>query len=243
MDEANLGSGAPEIAPVANAETFTQDDLQRIVKREKAEVAERVRRELETQHNAEIEKLRLGQTQSMGGMNQNAMDGVPPELADKIYKQVSSKFQQDMEAQQQKFAQDQHDAEMQRIAANYFSKMRAGKERYSDFDEMVGDFKHDAFPQLVYHLSGMDNAADLMYELNKNPEKLERIDYWLNKVPEKGLEMLHKLSQSIADVRSAEDEYHPTNPPLSQIKPTRNVGADSGNLGLEDLKQQDWLRF
>lgn len=243
MDDTNAVSGGAQDAPVANADTFTQDDIARIVKREKAEVAERVRRELESQHQAEIEKLRLGQTQSLGGMNQGAMQGVSPEMESQIYDRMTAKFQQDMQAQQERQAKEQHDAEMQRIAGNYFSKMRAGKDSYTDFDEIVGDFKHDAFPQLVYHLSGMDNAADIMYELNKNPEKLERIDYWLNKVPEKGLDMLNKLSQSINQVRAAQDEYQPTNPPLSQIRPTKNVGADSGNMSLEDYKNADWLRF
>lgn len=223
--------------PSEKVETFSQDDLQRIVKREKAEVAERVRRELEAAHRDELEKIRLGQTQQLGGVKDtNNVD------VEKIKQDVLSQFEAQMAAKEQDLAKQQHDAEMRRIADSYFSKIKAGKDRYSDFDEIVGDFEHKAFPQLVWAVSGMDNAADILYELNKNPDKLERIDYWLNKQPQRGIDMLNKLSQSIAQVRQASDEYQPTPPPLDQIRPS-NVGMDSRNPTLEDLKRDPNLMF
>lgn len=241
MDEDNVVSGSPADVTNSPAEkALSKEQIVELVKHEKAKAAESVRRELEAAHRAEIDKIKLGQTQQMGGMKDTS--SVDDDMAQRVYKQAYSKLEQEMQSRQELMAKEQHEAEMRRIADNYFSKLRGGKERYSDFDEMVGDFKHDAFPELVYHLSGMDNAADIMYELNKNPEKLERIDYWLNKDPRKGVDMLNKLSQSISQVRAAEEDYQPINAPLSQVKPS-NVGADNGKMTLEDYKSADWLRF
>lgn len=241
MDEENVTSGTPADVTNSPAEkALSKEQIVELVKHEKAKAAESVRRELEAAHKAEIDKIRLGQTQQLGGMKDTS--ALDDDMAQRVYKQAYSKLEQEMQTRQEQMAKEQHEAEMRRIADNYFSKLRSGKERYNDFDEIVGDFKHDAFPELVYHLSGMENAADIMYELNKNPEKLERIDYWLNKDRRKGLDMLNKLSQSILQVRAAEEDYQPVNAPLSQVKPS-NVGADNGRMSLEDYKNADWLRF
>ncbi len=236
MDDENDLSGATSVTPpVIEQKAITQEELDRVVKREKAETAARVRQELELAHRAELEKLKTGQTQNLGGMT----DSVDP---NKIYEQVAGKFREEMQLEQDRQAKAQHEAEMKRIADNYFSKLSTGKDRYNDFDEMVGDFDHTAFPQLVWAVSGMDNAADVIYELNKSPAKLEQIDYWLNKSPTKGLKMLHTFSDSIRQVQTAENEYEPTNPPLSQVKPS-NAGADSRTGSLEDLKRDPSLMF
>lgn len=231
MDEENVLSGAETGTPAVEQKTLTQAEVDAIVGREKAEVAARTRREMEASHQAEIEKLRAASTQNVGGMKGNDVD------VDAIYNQIASKFQVDMQTREAELRKEQYDADMRRLAGSYFSKLKAGKEQYNDFDEIVGGFKHEAFPQLVQAVAGMDNTAAIMYELNKNPEKLERIDFWLSRDPERGFDMLNKLSQSITQVKQAEDEYEPIEPPLSQIKPS-NVGAgSSGNLGLEDAKQ------
>jgi hypothetical protein len=229
MDEDNV-LNADTKAPVEQ-KMLTQAEVDAIVGREKAEAAARARRELEATHQADIEKLRSQSSQNMGGMQQSQID------TEAIKNQIKSEFMQDMQAKEAQYRQEQREEEMQRVAATYFSKLSSGKEIYDDFDEIVGDFKHTAFPHLVHAVSGMDNTAAIMYELNKNPDKLERIDFWLNKDPQKGVEMLNKLSQSINQVRQAESEYEPIQPPLSQVKPS-NMGVDnSGKLGLEEAKQ------
>lgn len=238
MDEDNVAAGAGvESGTTATDKVHSQDELQRIVKREKAEVEERIRREMEAKFAQEINSLKAQQPQStgLGGMKE-------PVNVDEIYSKLEAKFEKQMAEKQAKMEKDQHDASMQRVADNYFAKLKSAGERYNDFDEIVGDFEHENFPQLVYHLSGMENAGDVIYELNKNPAKLEQIDYWLNKSPQKGLRMLHSLADSIKDNYTAQTEYTPTTPPLSQIKQS-NVGMNNGSMSLEDLKQADFNRF
>ncbi len=213
----------------------TQEDLERIVKREKLEHEQKVRRELEAAHKAEIAALKAGTTQNLGGMN-SEVD------VDKIKQDVYATFQADVKAHQEKVAEAQHQEEMQRVADNYFSKLKGAKEKYSDFDEVMGDFEHEALPQLVYNVSGLDNAGDVMYHLTKNPRMLQDIDYWLRTMPAKGLKELQKLSDSIKETAAAQDEYEPTNPPLSETRPS-NVGVASGRQGLEDLKRDPSLMF
>ena len=238
MDEDNLVDNAGGSGTNAAEKMHSQDELQRIVKREKAEVEERLRRELEAKHAAELNALRSGtpQPQGLGGMREPQID------VESIYSRLEQKFEKQLAEKQAKMEKDQHDANMQRVADNYFAKLKGAGERYNDFDDIVGDFEHENFPQLVYHLSGMENAGDVIYELNKNPQKLEQIDYWLSKSPQKGLKMLHSLADSIKQNYVAQTEYTPTTPPLSQIKQS-NVGMNNGSMSLEDFKQADFNRF
>ncbi len=232
------GSQSETVAPVAEPKTLTQEEVDRVVKREKAELAAReakIRQELQAAHAAELDKLKTGQTAALGGMT-GSVD------TEKLYQDFSTKFQRDLRAQQDAIAAEAREAEMRRVADTYFSKLKAAKERYNDFDEIMGDFEHEAFPQIVHAVSGMENAGDIMYELSKNPLKLQQIDYWLNKMPNRGMVELQKLADSISQNRAAAAEYEPTNPPLSETRPS-NVGADRGNMTLEDLKQADWLKF
>lgn len=236
MDNEQNLSGDVAIESVAPEKTFTQEDLNRTVKREKAEVEERVRRELEAAHRAELAKLKSGEVQQMGGMNTGAVD------TQAIYKEISDKLQADMHAKESQHAQAQHEAEMQKVADRYFDGINRGKTKYNDFEEILGDFDHAEFPQLVHAVSGLDNQEDVMYELANNPGKLEKINWWLVHTPQRGMKELQSLSDSIKQTNQAVQEYTPTNAPLSQIKQS-NVGSSGGDQGLEALKRDPSLMF
>jgi len=236
MDNETDLSGEANTETEVKEKTFTQDDVNRTVKREKAEVEERVRRELETAHKAELAKLKSGEVQSMGGMNTGAVD------TDAIYNEIREKLQADVSAKESEAAKARHEAEMQSVADRYFDGINRGKTKYNDFEEILGDFDHAEFPQLVHAVSGLENPEDVMYELANNPAKLEKINGWLKFTPQRGLKELQNLSNSIKQTNQAVEDYTPTNPPLSQVKQS-NVGSESGNQGLEALKRDPGLMF
>lgn len=237
MDDANKVDVVDEVDSAPEYVKKTQEEINAIIGREKFEAAEKVRRELETAHKAELDKLKTGQTQAMGGMRDSSNVDI-----DAIYQQVASKFAQDMQGKQAEEAEAARQAEMQRIADNYFSKLKAGGEKYSDFEEIMGDFDHAEHPQLVYAVSNLENAADVMYELANSPQKLEKINAWLKTMPNRGIKELKNLSDSILQRDNAVSEYQPTAQPLSQIRGS-NVSANAAPRGLEAMKKDPRFMF
>ena len=169
------------ITPQAKeSKAFSQDDLDRIVKREKLEAEDRVRRELAEQHKLEMAKVKSGEVQPMGGM-------ISQDDKQQILNDLRSQFETEQRQLLDKQKAEEHERQMQGVADTYFSKLSSGKEKYSDFDDVLGDFDHAAFPQLVHAVSGLENAEDVMYELANNPAKLEKINGWLKYTPNRGI--------------------------------------------------------
>lgn len=220
--------------PAQETKGFSQEDLDRIVKREKLEAEERVRRDLEARHKLELSKLKSGEVQSMGGM-------ISQDDRQQILTDLRSQFEAEQKQLLEKQAAEEHERKMQGVADSYFSKLEAGKAKYSDFDDVLGDFDHAQFPQLVHAISGLENGADVMYELANNPAKLEKINGWLRYTPNRGIKELQALSNSIKETNQAVQDYTPVNEPLSQVKQS-HVGLDTGT-SLEKLKQDRRFMF
>jgi len=158
MDDSDK-SGVVEDTSVEAAPEYvqkTQAEINEIVGRERFNSAEKVRRELEAKHKAEIEKLKLGETQAVGGMKGSENVDI-----DEIYQQVSTKMQADMDSKATQAEVEARQSEMQRVADTYFSKLKSGKDKYEDFDDVLGDFEHAAFPQLVHAVSGLEMQQTL----------------------------------------------------------------------------------
>jgi hypothetical protein len=100
-----------------------------------------------------------------------------------------------------------------------------------------------AFPQLTYLVSGMENAADVIYDLSKNPLKLAGLDRLAEKNPRQAQTELLKLSRSITENRQAQSDENSQNvaAPLDRLQPSR-VSGSNGKMGISDLRNQDWLR-
>lgn len=158
------------------------------------------------------------QGSSMGGMPQLTEEQVKQMIAD--------------EAQRQTQVTAAH-----QMLNNFAQQMGAGKGKYSDFDETVanlGDLKN--ISHVVHMATETGMAADVMYELGRNPGKvaslttLAYINPHLAKVEMKKLADSIKTNEQAKDVPSAKE-------PLSQIKPS-TVSADSGSKTVRDLRKQ-----
>jgi hypothetical protein len=211
---------------------LSQSQVNKIVQHEKAKVAQATKRELEEKHQRELEQIKSQQQQQTQRNEQ-----VPRELdANAIYQQVQERFNEEMQQRRLK-------EEMDKVANSYLSKMEQGKTAYEDFEEVTKEFDPTAFPQLTYLVSGIDNAADVIYDLARNPLKLAGLDRLAEKNPRQAQAELLKLSRSIAENRQAQADENSQNvaAPLDRLQSSRISGSND-KMSISDLRNQSWLK-
>ena len=213
---------APREAP-----TMTADQVRKVVQREKAEAIEKGRREAQAQYEQELAALK---------QQQGSMGGMAPQIDEE---QLYGKFFDRLMGDVQKH---QFEANMQNIAANYIQNMSKGRDLYEDFDKVTAAFEPEAFPKVVQLVSGMENAADIIYELSKNPSKLVTVNDLANRSPKMAQAQLQSLVDSIKMNQAAKENNVRTNPPLSKHQPSATAGADSGGMSIADYKRAKWLK-
>ena len=208
-----------------------QSQVNKIVKQRTYDAIQ-AKRELEEKHQKELEAIKAAAQQQSQRNEQ-----VPRELdANAIYQQVQERFNEEMRQRQLK-------EEMERVANSYLSKMEQGKQAYEDFEEITKEFDPTAFPQLTYLVSGMDNAADVIYDLARNPIKLAGLDRLAEKNPRQAQAELLKLSRSIAENRQAQadENSQSVSTPLDRLQASRISGSND-KMSISDLRNQPWLR-
>ncbi len=198
-----------------------------IVRREKANAADKVRREYEAKMQGEPQSAPQS---NMGGVDTSA-------IAKQVREDLLDELQRAQEAQQHQQLVD----ELQNTADTYHMKMKKGSELFDDFQEVIADFEPSSFPTLVRLAAPMENLSEIMYELAKNPSKLQEIDALAAKAPKLAMKQLEKLSQSVGKNLEAKANSVTAPAPLSKIKPS-SVGADTGKMTLRDLKKQSFLK-
>lgn len=215
-------------------EGLSQQQVNDIVKREKAQAGDRVRREMEAQHRQELEKVRA---ESAG--NQPAGQGqVDPEA---IKQQVYDQFMQDLKYHRDELAKQEEEKQLRALADQYHLKMGKGSQLFDDFNEVMGDFKPAEFSNTAMLAAQMENTPEIMYELANNPGKLAEIEGLAEKSPTMAKKQLERLAKSINANLEAKQNNVNAPPPLSQVK-SSSVGVDSNKMTLKDLKNAKWLR-
>lgn len=227
--------------PVQEEKMLPQSEVNKIVGRAKEEAASKARKAVEDSYAGRLEELqRQRQAQEADAVAQSQQEHnteVPRDVtADSVYQQVQERFNEEMR-------QRQFEQEMTQVAQNYTHKMKQGAENYEDFDEITKDFDPTAFPQLLYLVAGIDNAADVVYDLSKNPSKLAALDYLAERSPKQAHAELIKLSTSIGDNRRAQSDAQNqnVNAPLDRLQPSR-ISGSNGKQSITDLRNQPWLK-
>lgn len=231
----NDNNSQPNQAPVPE-KVFTRDQLAKIVSAERAKAAESARKEAEDKYNRDILAIQGQQEQK----NANVTREVD---ANTIYQQVQERFNAEMLKQKELAEQEKQKAQMQIVANTYLSKIDQGRAAYSDFDEITKDFDPTAFPQLTYLLAGIDNAADVLYDLAKNPLKIAGLDRLAEKNPRQAHSELVKLAQSIGVNQNAQAaaQNQQTSAPLDRLQPSR-VSGSNGKKTIKDLQADPFYR-
>ena len=225
----------PEVAGASAEKMLSQSEVNGLIGRAKAEERERARKQAQAEAQAEFQR-KLEELQSQKQQAESRGEDTREIDADAIYQQVQERFNKDLQERQLK----EH---IEQIGNTYQSKMREGSKSYEDFDKVMADFDPSEFPQIVYLVAGMDNAADIMYELATHPQKLTTVDHLSQRSVRLAQNELRKISQSIAANKAAvaEESGADITPPLDRMQPGTNTAAN-GRMSVSDLRNQPWLR-
>lgn len=229
MDETEV----QDVQGVEPEKTLTQSQVNDIVKREKAQVAERVRREMESQ--------------MAGSKPDFDQEAIVQSVMNRVMEEA--KRYEELEAKKAKEAQDAQEKEMlQRKADEFYLRFNSGKDKYSDFEEVMRDFEPQDFPRVAFLAAetGSDgqpfDTTGIMYELAKSPQKLAYINELSFSSPKLAKREIERLNQSIIKNQQAVESNVTAREPLSRLKSSSSVGADTGQMTLRDYKNAPWLR-
>lgn len=229
---------APVQQQAAPAEKMlTVDQVNEIVKREKFLAAERARQEMQAQmvQQAQAPQAPMASEPNVPASGQANMDSLYQEVRGRLEKEFQEK-----QAQQEQVRQEQ---DAQKLAQQYFLSMGKGKELFDDFDEIMGDFKPEAFPRSVALATEMggDQVPHIMRELANDPRKLAELEMLGSRSPEMAKKVLSGLIKSISTNEQARADNVAAPAPVNRLKSSM-AGADTGAMTLRDLKKNPSLR-
>lgn len=229
-----------------NEKTFRQSELNEIVGRARQEAVERYKRETSRSSHENSQHATHPVNSQHRQYNANYVNPEPPANVisqDEIRRLASEEIQRSRDEWNQEAQRSAQEQEAQRIASEFFTKVNAGKSKLQDFDTVMADVDLRAIPYHVQLANMVDNTAEVMYELAKNPAKIGAIqnlidiDLRAGKSPKLAMAEMRKLSQSIKNNESATNFRSP-NEPLSQVRPS-NAGTDNrGALTVSDYRRK-----
>lgn len=223
-------NGKPETKP--ETKTFTQDDVDRIVAKEKAREARKAQRDID-QRIAEALQKHMPQQQSAPeapakpkpdqfATTEEYVGALARFEAEQIYQERMAK-----EAAERREAQQRE--RTQQIATTYQQRVRQATERYPDYEEV-------AHAPDVYFTNAMaatiqesEKGPDIAYFLAKNPAEFEKI---AKLSPFLQAKELGKLE---AKFESAPPPARPSNAP-PPLNPIRNASAGTTYVDTTDPK-------
>jgi hypothetical protein len=217
--------------------TLPVSRVNEIVKREKGIAAEKVRKELEAQYSQELAHARSQSPKPV----QDDMTS----LEDRVVNRLMAEAKKHEDAEAKRYHEEQERLQLEeanKLVQKYSSKMAQGKEFFDDFEETMGDFSPQAFPQLVYLAAQEENTPAIMYELAKNPLKLASLQKLAEMHPALAEKEMKKLALSISQNHQAVQGNVSAPQPLSRLKSSKSTGVDSGKMSVADFKNADWLR-
>jgi hypothetical protein len=228
-----------EVSDVAPTKTFTQNDVNDIVKRAKNEAVERDRRlrvEQPEYAQRKYEDANQGQQTSSANSASNTAH-VAQNSDEKIRQIVAEETKRQREAMEKENLSQSQKAYAEQIVQKFVSKVESGKAAYQDFNDVTGDIEFGRFPNTVQLLAeNVDNVADVLYELGKNRFKLADIENLSQYSAKDAIKEVQRLASSIKANKNAANIRLP-NEPLSQMRPSTN-GTDNGGVrSVSDYKR------
>ncbi len=201
---------SPAQVPVAAEERhFKQSDVDQIVKRAKTDAVESYRRMQTEQPQYLAQKYGETAIQQSNQATLNETD----------YRKIAAEEAQRLRDNWMQDAQKQaKDQEIQNTVQQFVQKVVPGKEKYEDFEKVVGDIQYDRFPNVVQLLAHhLDNADDVLYDLGKNRMKMASLEMLARESPNDAIVEARRLSQSLKDNAAARNTRVPR-PPLDQMR-------------------------
>lgn len=170
-----------------------------------------------------------------GGIQQLTQDQIKAFIDEGVQQRFN-----DINQQVQKHQADQY---AQNVVNNFQEKIEAVRDKYSDFDKVMGDVSSvfGEFPEMVPLLAEMDNGGDVVYDLISNPHKITNI-YGLIKPGSSALARreLQKLSTSLKQNEQASGVQRPRDP--LNLPKSSHTGFDNGSFSVKDLRRDPKFR-
>ena len=211
---------------------FSQSEINDIVRRAKTDAVESYKRK--AADRPEYASSQNGSYIPQTNQTTSQQQYMSPDDVRKMAAEESLRLRDEWVKGAQIEAQQQ---DAQRIVHEFFNKLSSGKEKYSDFDDVVGSIEYRHFPNVVQLVNSyVDNPQDVMYELGKDRGKLALLEQLTNMSPNDAIYQARRLSQSIKD-NEASGKTRLANEPLSQMRPS-NTGTGSGALSVSDYRKK-----
>lgn len=207
------------LEPVVEQKTFTQDEVNQIVGREK--VALKKAYEAKTADN-------------------HAVSAAVPDISkykEEILTEAQQRFRQEQESIQRAQSERQREEEAFRVVDKFKAKMADGRKEISDFDDVMKDMTVAAYPSLVWLAAEESNTAEIMYEMAKTPELAASFEELANRDAVAAKARFRRIVKSIADKKQGEAVRKNASEPLSRLKPGTG-GTDNGKPSFADLKRK-----
>jgi len=115
------------------------------------------------------------------------------------------------------------------IAQTFMERVKdpSNFEKYPDYQETMSLVDFSKIPNIVEMSTKVNNTADVLYEIAKNPHKLAQLNALSREQPKLAERELLNLSKSILQNQDAINQPH-ANEPLNQIK-NSPIGVNNGN--------------
>jgi len=218
-------------APIPDENLVEKARVTELIKKEKEAAYRKAQREYQTQ----LEAMKTGQTQGLGGMQQSVD-------IDSIKQDVIKHFQAELQKAQEESQKAEHENFIRQNVETYLGKMSNAPSIADDFKEITAKFKPDKFREVFYLANSFENTPAIIYELQKNPTKLANIEVLAKFDPEMAREQIAALSKSIEANNEAKSSNQSAPTPLSRPKQSLQAGSDNGKMSLQDFKKASWLR-
>jgi hypothetical protein len=207
-----------------------------LIKREKASVEEKVRKQLEAVHAAEIEALR-------GDKKVTPTAKEPSVDAEAIKQLVYDDIVKELSLHNEKMAEEAAKKKWSDISVKYVEGMKQKSQIFDNFDDVVKDFDPAAYPGVLEIVTEMPNSSEIIYELANNPEKLAYIELLADRSPALARKTCKKLSDSIDGNIAAKKKTANAVAPSPLYRPQAATGgADGKEMTVADYKNAPWLR-
>ena len=198
---------------------FKQQEVADLLTRERKEAVERYKRSAQP------------------AQSQSQQPQQPAMTQDDIRRMAAEEAQNLMVEERDKAQRNAQMQEAERTASEFFGKLSAGKEKYQDFDQVMGSVKDWGKLATAVGLANMvENTHDVMYDLIKNPTKIAQIHSLAAISPDLAMAEMQRMSAAFKANEQAGKTKLP-NEPLSQMRPS-NTGTDSGALSVSDYKKK-----
>jgi len=226
--ETNIESATPAESPKeAPAEKmFSQSQAQAIAAKEARKAADRaeakVRAEYESRAAQQAPQNQQNNSQNMGGIPQQSEADIA-----RIIRQTAHNMSIENQAET--------------MSRSWKSAMETEMDSDPEFADLYDAIGIENQPGLIMAMAGMENKAQVVKDLAKNPSKYANILTLANGGSPKLAQIeLNKLSSSIKTNQDALKQPK-VDAPLSQLNASK-IGGDDGNYSVEDFQKQDWLR-